>query len=97
MSPRVTILGGLVAGVAVAVLAIGSIVALAPEPVPSPTPAPTFVPTATPAPTRPPATPSPSTTVEPSEEPSPLSSPVGGEGALPGEDGAIAARTSDQS
>lgn len=43
MWPRLSIVAGLFAGIAVAVLVLGGIVALAPDPAPAATPAPTFV------------------------------------------------------
>jgi thiol-disulfide isomerase/thioredoxin len=53
MSPRLTILAGLMAGVVVAVVVLGGIVALAPDPVPAATPAPSVVPSIV-VPSRPP-------------------------------------------
>ncbi|MGK2850574.1 MAG: TlpA family protein disulfide reductase [Candidatus Limnocylindrales bacterium] len=49
MWPRLSIVAGLFAGIAVAVLALGGIVALAPDPVPDATPIPTFVASSSPS------------------------------------------------
>ena len=54
MWPRLSIVAGLVSGVAVAVLVLGSIVAFAPDPVPAATAVPSVVPSLT-VPSRPPA------------------------------------------
>lgn len=50
MWPRLSIVAGLVAGIAVAVVVLGGIVAFAPDPVPTVTPVPTIVATAAPTP-----------------------------------------------
>jgi len=50
MWPRLSIVAGLVAGIAVAVVVLGGIVAFAPDPAPTVTPAPTVVATAVPTP-----------------------------------------------
>ncbi len=60
MWPRLSIVAGLVAGIAVAVVVLGGIVAFAPDPAPTVTPVPTVVPTAAPAPSAAAASASPS-------------------------------------
>jgi thiol-disulfide isomerase/thioredoxin len=49
MRARLSIVAGLVAGMAVAVLIVAGLLAFGPEPVPEPTPVPTFVPSSSPA------------------------------------------------
>jgi len=60
MWPRLSIVAGLVAGIAVGVVVLGGIVAFAPDPAPTVTPVPTVVPTAAPAPSAAAASASPS-------------------------------------
>ncbi len=78
MSPRLSILTGLLAGIAVAVLVLGGIVALAPEPGASPTPPPE----PSSAGGSPSLAPSASAGGSPDASPSPSPSDTGGTGAL---------------
>jgi peroxiredoxin len=85
MWPRLSIIAGLLTGVAVAALVIGGILVLAPEPVAAPTPAP--VPSVSLGPPSPSPSPSPSATASPSGSGEPSASasdatPSGSGGAL---------------
>ena len=71
MSPRLSIVAGLIAGIVVAIALLGGIIAFAPEPGAPPTPLPTVaLPTSTPDPSVVPVSTGPSASADPSAAPS---------------------------